>query len=62
MSDVRSMTYARGNFLLDWDGGPSALIFEPSNPEAQDPFSASWTQDIGTPLAARYQGRRCVAP
>jgi hypothetical protein len=55
MSDVRSMTYARGNFLLDWDGGPSALIFEPSNPEAQDPFSASWTQDIGTPLAARYQ-------
>ena len=55
MSDVRSMAYARANFLLDWDGGPSALIFEPSEPEAQDPYSASWTQDIGSPLSARYQ-------
>lgn len=55
MSDVRSMVYARANFLLDWDGGPSALIFEPSNPEQQDPYSATWTQDIGSPLAPRSQ-------
>jgi putative glycosyl hydrolase-like family 15 (GHL15) protein len=55
MSDVRSMVYARANFLLDWDGGPSAVLFEPSNPEQQDPYSVSWTQDIGTPLAPRSQ-------
>jgi putative glycosyl hydrolase-like family 15 (GHL15) protein len=55
MSDVRSMVYARANFLLDWDGGPSAVIFEPSNPEQQDPYASSWTQDVGTPRAARYQ-------
>jgi hypothetical protein len=55
MSDVRSMAYARANFLLDWNGGPSAVIFEPSNPEQQDPYATSWTQDIGTPRAARYQ-------
>ena len=55
MTDVRSMVYARANFLLDWDGGPSALIFEPSDPEQQDPYAAAWTQDIGTPLAPPYQ-------
>jgi hypothetical protein len=55
MTDVRSMVYARASFLLDWDGGPSALIFEPTNPEQQDPYSAAWTQDIGTPLGGRYQ-------
>jgi len=55
MSDVRSMVYARANFLLDWDGGPSALLFEPSNPEQQDPYSGSWTQEIGTPVAPRSQ-------
>lgn len=55
MTDVRSMVYARANFLLDWNGGPSALIFEPSNPEQQDPYSAPWTEDIGTPLGSRYQ-------
>ena len=27
-SDVRSMRYARSTFLLDWDGGASALLFE----------------------------------
>jgi hypothetical protein len=55
MSDVRSMAYARANFLLDWDGGPSALIFEPSNPEQQDPHAAAWTQDIGSPLKTKFQ-------
>jgi hypothetical protein len=48
-NDVRSMTYARACFLLDWNGGPSALVFEPTSPEAQDPFAAAWTTSIGTP-------------
>jgi hypothetical protein len=48
-SDVRSMAFARASFLLDWNGGPSALIFEPSSPEAQDPYDPTWTVSIGTP-------------
>ena len=54
-SDTRSMLYARGNFLLNDSGGASALVFEPSDPEASDPYSAAWTVNIGSPLAARYQ-------
>jgi hypothetical protein len=55
-SDTRSMEYARANFLL-FDGATanSALLFEPSDPEASDPYAASWTTDIGTPTDARYQ-------
>jgi Hypothetical glycosyl hydrolase family 15 len=52
-SDVRSMRYARASFLLDWDGGPSALAFDP-NPLSADPWSSEWTIDVGLPLAARY--------
>jgi len=52
-SDVRSMRYARASFLLDWNGGPSALVFEPSSDA--DPWSAEWTTDIGTPVGSRYQ-------
>lgn len=53
-SDVRSMRYARASFLLDWDGGPSALAFIP-NPDQVDPWSPEWTVDIGTPVGSRYQ-------
>ncbi len=52
--DVRSMRYARASFLLDWDGGPSALVFEP-NPGGQDPYSDEWAIDVGTPLGPAYQ-------
>jgi hypothetical protein len=51
--DVRSQRYARASFLLDWDAGPSAMIFEPV-PEAVDPWSSEWTADVGTPTSARY--------
>jgi hypothetical protein len=54
-ADARSMLYARGNFLLNDSGARSALVFEPSDPEASDPYSATWTIDIGAPLAPRYQ-------
>jgi Hypothetical glycosyl hydrolase family 15 len=47
--DARSMAYARASFLLDWNGGPSALLFEPSSPQAQDPYAATWTASIGRP-------------
>jgi Hypothetical glycosyl hydrolase family 15 len=53
-SDVRSMRYARASFLLDWNGGPSALVFVP-NPYINDPWSPEWTVDIGMPVGSRYQ-------
>ena len=52
--DVRSMRYARASFLLDWDGGPSALVFEPT-PGGQDPYSEEWAMDVGTPLGPAYR-------
>jgi Hypothetical glycosyl hydrolase family 15 len=54
--DERSMAWARANFLLfdePADGG--ALVFEATDPEAQDPYSSSWTADVGTPLGPRFQ-------
>jgi hypothetical protein len=53
--DTRSMRYARASFLLAWDGGRSAMIFEPMDPEAQDPYSGEWAVDIGAPVAPRYR-------
>ena len=52
-ADSRSQRYARASFLADWDGGRSALAFEPTDPEQQDPYQATWTADLGAPLAAR---------
>lgn len=52
MSDVRSMRYARASFLLDWDGGPSALLFDSGN--GSNPASAEWMVDVGAPRGARY--------
>jgi Hypothetical glycosyl hydrolase family 15 len=53
--DSRSQRYARGSFLVDWNGGPSALAFEPTDPEQQDPYRAAWTADLGAPLGARFR-------
>jgi Hypothetical glycosyl hydrolase family 15 len=54
-ADERSQRFARGSFLLDWNGGPSALAFEPTDPEQQDPYRATWTADLGAPLGARVK-------
>jgi hypothetical protein len=50
MSDTRSMTYARASFLLDWNGGRSALLFQPG---AVDPWHEAWTLDVGNPVSAK---------
>jgi hypothetical protein len=52
--DVRSMRYARASFLLDYNGGSSALIFEPAQGSV-DPWNAEWTVDLGAATGARYQ-------
>jgi hypothetical protein len=54
-ADSRSQRYARGSFLVEWTGGPSALAFEPTDPEQQDPYAATWTADLGAPLGARFK-------
>ena len=54
--DERSMAWARANFLLqDEPANGGALIFEATDPEAQDPYSASWTADVGSPVGPRFQ-------
>jgi hypothetical protein len=53
LDDVRSMRYARSSFLLDWDGGRSALVFEPQT--GVDPASPEWMADVGTPRGAKYR-------
>jgi hypothetical protein len=53
--DARSMRYARASFLLDWQGGSSALVFEPTTPEAQDPYFTAWTTDLGAPTGTRVK-------
>jgi hypothetical protein len=40
--------------LLDWNGGPSALVFEPTGGPT-DPWNAEWTADLGAAQGARYQ-------
>jgi hypothetical protein len=54
-TDLRSMRYARASFLADWNGGPSALAFEPTTPETQDPYNTAWAKDLGPPLAPKYK-------
>jgi len=54
--DERSMAWARANFLLqDEPANGGALIFQATDPEAQDPYSTSWTADVGSPVGARFQ-------
>jgi hypothetical protein len=54
-SDAHSQRYARGSFLLDWDGRSSSLVYQPTDPEAQDPYSSIWTTSLGPPIGTRYQ-------
>jgi Hypothetical glycosyl hydrolase family 15 len=55
-SDTRSMTWARANFLLfDDPADHGALVYEFSDPEAQDPYAPEWTADVGSPTGARFQ-------
>ena len=53
-ADARSMTCARANFLLfDEPANGGALMFEPSDPEAEDPYSPS----VDGRTSARPSGR-----
>ncbi len=47
VGDVKTMEYARASFLLWSRGNPSAFVFNVCN---QDPWSETWTVDLGQPL------------
>ena len=52
-SDVRSMRFGRGSFLLDWNGKGGAFAFDTH--ESDDPFNTAWTVDIGSPLRSKVK-------
>jgi hypothetical protein len=49
--DARRMSYARASFLLDWDGGRGAFVYQPT--DRRDPWNGAWTRDIGRPEAPK---------
>lgn len=51
--DIRSMRWGRASFLLGWNGGPSAFIFDRA--VAGDPWSHEWTIDVGLPAGPRQK-------
>jgi hypothetical protein len=52
-TDARTIRYEKASFLMDWNGKGGGMIWNPT--DTGDPWNADWTQDIGTPTAARYQ-------
>lgn len=46
-NDAHRMSYARASFLLEWDGGGGAFIYQPT--DHQDPWNGAWTRDVGRP-------------
>lgn len=57
-NDGVSMSYARGLFMAKWNGKDGALIMVQGGyalPGAVNPWSSSWTWDLGVPLAAMTQ-------
>ena len=52
-TNTRVMTYGKASFLLFWNGGGGAYMFNPDG--GGDPWNAAWTTDVGLPTAARYK-------
>lgn len=52
-SDTRSMRYARGSFLLDWNGRGGAFVY--SITDQADPYHLLWVRQMGAPLRPKLQ-------
>ncbi len=50
---VEAMRYARGSFLLDWNGGGGAVMFRTG--ETADAWNLEWTADVGAPTGDKYR-------
>ena len=53
-SDTQRMSYAKASFLLDWNGGGGAFIYEPEDHDA-NPWNPAWTANIGRPAAPKQR-------
>ncbi len=51
--DTAKMRFGKASFLLVWDGGGSVFTYEIR--DGSDPWSKSWTTDIGVPNGKRFQ-------
>jgi hypothetical protein len=45
--------YCKASFLLGWNGDGGAVSYHPN--DGSDPWSTSWTTNIGRPIEARFQ-------
>jgi chitodextrinase len=56
-SDMRTMRFGKGSFLLDWDGQDGAFLYAvaPAFTSAISPWNTAWTTDVGTPTGPKYQ-------
>ena len=52
-SDTKAMRYARGSFLLDWNGRGGALLY--SKTDHPDPYHPTWVRQLGKPVAPKLQ-------
>jgi hypothetical protein len=54
-SDVRTMRYGKGSFLLDWNGRDGAFVYavEPAYTSGVSHWNSAWTADIGTPTGPK---------
>jgi hypothetical protein len=50
-NDARRMSYGKASFLLGWNGGGGAFVYQPR--EKHDPWNGAWTSDIGRPEAPK---------
>jgi hypothetical protein len=53
-SDTQKMSYGKASFLLDWNGGGGAFIYEP-NDDDSNPWNPAWTANIGLPAAPKQR-------
>ena len=53
--DTTRMSYGKASFLLDWNGGGGAFIYQPDDDHDANPWNPAWTADIGHPTAAKQQ-------
>lgn len=51
--DARRMSYGKASFLLDWNGGGGAFLYEPT--DSEDPWNGAWTRNIGRPEGSKHR-------